>query len=437
MAEFKRTGRKKQEETDQKRSVRQKDSQPLADKFHSWEQDALSIGKTPFTPSVDKHTKLLAMAPSDEAAHNLIMRLQNTYGNHYVQRLLNSKGLRAKLAISDPADIYEQEADRVAEMVISTMDSQVQRQTEEEEEEPVQTKVSPIQRQEEEEEVMPKVAAELQRQTEEEEEEPVQTKPVGSQPVTITDDLETRIDSARGGGQPLSEDVKKPMEQTFGADFSGVHVHTNTEANILNQQLGAKAFTTGQDIYFRENEYSPVSESGRKLIAHELTHVVQQNTGRLSVQRTPGRDPYFNKDNLKFLTLEGGRQPTLYFEGPGGRGRLRQQHPSGPKMQAPDGRARRFFESWKPLAREWGRYKKAKADEKEARLVALKESFASGVAQPTDGYQLVEFIEEIKKMHFSGGIVSTAIQGYTDDDILKIKLACQIGSSKPLKVKPS
>ncbi|NIM97695.1 MAG: DUF4157 domain-containing protein, partial [candidate division Zixibacteria bacterium] len=145
------------------------------------------------------------------------------------------------------------------------LQGKVQRQEEEEEEEPVQTKlVSEVQRQEEE---------------PEEEEEELQTKPAGSQPATVSENLENRIKAARGGGHPLSDVVQKPMGRAFGADFSGVRVHTDSEADALNKQLSAKAFTTGQDVFFRENEYSPGSDSGRELIAHELTHVVQQTSG--------------------------------------------------------------------------------------------------------------------------------------------------------------
>jgi hypothetical protein len=78
------------------------------------------------------------------------------------------------------------------------------------------------------------------------------------------------------------------MERAFGADFSSVKVHTDAEADTLNQELNARAFTTGQDIFFRQGEYSPGSGSGQKLIAHELTHVVQQN-GNRSPQRKVNR----------------------------------------------------------------------------------------------------------------------------------------------------
>jgi hypothetical protein len=66
------------------------------------------------------------------------------------------------------------------------------------------------------------------------------------------------------------------MEPVFGADFSQVRVHTDTQANTLNRTLSARAFTTGRDIFFRQGEYRPGSSTGQELIAHELTHVVQQ-----------------------------------------------------------------------------------------------------------------------------------------------------------------
>jgi hypothetical protein len=69
------------------------------------------------------------------------------------------------------------------------------------------------------------------------------------------------------------------MEQAFGADFSGVKVHTDGQSDQLNQSIQARAFTTGQDIFFRQGQYEPGSKGGQELLAHELTHVVQQNGG--------------------------------------------------------------------------------------------------------------------------------------------------------------
>ncbi|MBL0341286.1 MAG: DUF4157 domain-containing protein [Bacteroidetes bacterium] len=67
------------------------------------------------------------------------------------------------------------------------------------------------------------------------------------------------------------------MENRFGADFGNVKIHTDSQSSHLNRELNAKAFTVGNDIYFNSGKYSPQSESGKHLLAHELTHVVQQN----------------------------------------------------------------------------------------------------------------------------------------------------------------
>ncbi len=95
----------------------------------------------------------------------------------------------------------------------------------------------------------------------------------------LDDATANRINQARSGGQALDGPVQTQMSESMGADFSGVRVHTGSEAHQLNEQLSAKAFTTGQDVFFREGAYSPQSGSGQELIAHELTHVVQQGSG--------------------------------------------------------------------------------------------------------------------------------------------------------------
>ncbi|HAG85150.1 MAG TPA: hypothetical protein DCL61_29380, partial [Cyanobacteria bacterium UBA12227] len=98
-------------------------------------------------------------------------------------------------------------------------------------------------------------------------------------------------ESARGGGQSLSENIRQPMEQAMGADFSGVKVHTDGQSHQLNQSIQARAFTTGQDIFFRQGEYDPGSRGGQELLAHELTHVVQQNGNAVQRQRIVGNSP--------------------------------------------------------------------------------------------------------------------------------------------------
>ncbi len=94
---------------------------------------------------------------------------------------------------------------------------------------------------------------------------------------TAGSEVENAIDRSRGGGQALDATMHRQMSSAFNADFSGVRIHTSTEADSMNRNLSAKAFTTGKDIYFRQGEYNPGSSGGRELLAHELTHVVQQN----------------------------------------------------------------------------------------------------------------------------------------------------------------
>lgn len=96
----------------------------------------------------------------------------------------------------------------------------------------------------------------------------------------VTPDVEKSIQQERGGGQALDSSVRKQMEPALGADFSGVRVHTDRQADTLSRSLHARAFATGQDVFFRANEYRPGTSGGRELLAHELTHVVQQTGGR-------------------------------------------------------------------------------------------------------------------------------------------------------------
>lgn len=96
--------------------------------------------------------------------------------------------------------------------------------------------------------------------------------PAGEVPAEV----EAGIHAARGGGGSLDEGTRGAMESALGADFSGVRVHTDARADSLSRALGARAFTTGRDVFFRQGEFSPATPGGQKLIAHELTHVVQQ-----------------------------------------------------------------------------------------------------------------------------------------------------------------
>lgn len=93
----------------------------------------------------------------------------------------------------------------------------------------------------------------------------------------LDEETTRRIQTERSGGEALDGDVQASMSQSFKQDFDGVRVHTSAESDALNRELGAKAFTTGKDIFFRSGAYDPASKGGQQLIAHELTHVVQQS----------------------------------------------------------------------------------------------------------------------------------------------------------------
>src|SRR5512138_2995680 len=103
----------------------------------------------------------------------------------------------------------------------------------------------------------------------------------GDGPFDLDNETADRINRERGGGQSLDSTVQTKMSDATGQDFSDVKVHTGPESHALNESLSAKAFTTGHDIFFREGAYDPGSSSGQELLAHELTHVVQQSSGRV------------------------------------------------------------------------------------------------------------------------------------------------------------
>jgi hypothetical protein len=157
----------------------------------------------------------------------------------------------------------------------------LQRQTEEEE----TTQAKFLQRQAEEEE--PAQAKLLQRQAEEE--EPAQAKPLqrpaedemaqpkGSAATTVSPGVESSIQAMRGGGRPLPDGTRGFYETRMGYDFSGVRIHADANANDAATHLNAQAFTLGQDIFFGAGRYEPQTNSGKWLLAHELTHTVQQS----------------------------------------------------------------------------------------------------------------------------------------------------------------
>jgi hypothetical protein len=174
-----------------------------------------------------------------------------------LKAIARNRSIQAKLAIGEPNDKYEKEADDTASKVVQQINTPIQNQSIQRDALPQGNKLrkKPLQRREN----------------------------VGGGDAST--ELESSIQRARGSGQSLDANLQRSMGQVMGADFSGVKVHTDSQSDQLNQSIQAKAFTTGQDVFFRQGAYEPSSRGGQELIAHELTHVVQQNGG--AVQRSP------------------------------------------------------------------------------------------------------------------------------------------------------
>lgn len=110
------------------------------------------------------------------------------------------------------------------------------------------------------------------------EEENVQRKPNTDSSISV--DFENSLSQSKGGGNPMPLEVRNEMESGFGADFSNVRIHTDSNAIQMNQQLGAQAFANGNDIYFNEGKFNTATNNGQHLLAHELTHTIQQTGGQ-------------------------------------------------------------------------------------------------------------------------------------------------------------
>lgn len=104
---------------------------------------------------------------------------------------------------------------------------------------------------------------------------------------TASPQMAIRLQGTSGGGRSLGANIRAEMESGIGADFGEVRVHTDSSAVLMNEELGTQAFTHGRDIYFNSGKYHPESAEGKELLAHELTHVVQQGGTNRS-----GRDPW-------------------------------------------------------------------------------------------------------------------------------------------------
>jgi hypothetical protein len=219
--------------------------------------------KTPESKREDSvfKAKRTDFSQSANSSVDHILHLQRTIGNQAVQRLFQSGAIQTKLKFGQPGDKSEQEADRVADQVVGMPDSNVSRKEDEEE---VQTKP-----------VTDLITPVAQRQVEEEEETAIHSKGIPN--------LESNINDLRGGGRPLDSETRSFFEPRFGYDFSGVRLHTDSNAAETAKSINARAFTLGSDIVFGSGEYRPESSQGKRLLGHELTHVVQQDYNYKSI----------------------------------------------------------------------------------------------------------------------------------------------------------
>ena len=153
--------------------------------------------------------------------------------------------VQPKLELTTPGDSYEREADRMADFVMRKAYSGLPTE-------------------------MPSTSSVLP---------PLISRRASSSTsgVAVDSATESGIHASRGGGQPMPTALRSQMESGFEADFSGVRLHTGSAAEAMSNDLRAKAFTYGNDIYFNRGQYSPDTTAGQHLIAHELTHVVQQS----------------------------------------------------------------------------------------------------------------------------------------------------------------
>ena len=195
--------------------------------------------------------------------------LHRAAGNQAAQRQLESRLVQAKLSVNQPGDKFELEADRVADQVMRMPD-------------PSRDGPPRIQRvcthcQNE------MGAARVQRVCRECEEELHRKAGDGARDTpAVSGHLESQIASLRGGGQPLLPSTRSFFERRFGRDFSDVRVHASGRAAETACSVNALAYTAGRDIVFAPAQYSPETERGKRLLAHELSHTVQQGQARES-----------------------------------------------------------------------------------------------------------------------------------------------------------
>lgn len=189
-----------------------------------------------------------------------------------------ASSIQPKLEIGDQDDPQEKQADEVADEVIQP-----------------QPQITPPVIQPKEEEKRGKQAEPVIQPSRSTSEQDIIQPKLGPAPVVqpgngAGKNLSQQLQDSKTSGQGLDDSIRMDMSRKIGADFSKVKIHTGSNAAEMNQSLNARAFTHGNNIYFNSGEYDPSSTRGKHLLAHELTHVVQQSSspGNIKIQRAGG-----------------------------------------------------------------------------------------------------------------------------------------------------
>ena len=206
-----------------------------------------------------------------------------------IQTKRETSFFQAKLQVNDPGDSFEKEADQVANNVVNSTgkgSGDLQRKnitgiqrlsTSKKDDELTSTDEERMKRDKD-----------IQRMTAPEDERKkmkggasMQRKQEAGGSGTASPTLTSKVENSAGKGRRIPGRTLSQMQSAFGQDFSQVSIHTDQQSAEMNKELNAQAFTHGRDIYFNSGKYDPDSSQGKKLLAHELTHVVQQNATKV------------------------------------------------------------------------------------------------------------------------------------------------------------
>ncbi len=226
-------------------------------------------------------------------------------GNFFAPAANSAPAVQMKMAVNKPGDKFEQEADKMADKVMRMptpvsplKEEKLQKaampeeKVQKKEDDRIQKAAMPEEKVQKKEDDKLQKAAMPEEKVQKKEDNKLQKAPATEEKLQRKGDgapavgasTQAAITSKTSGGQPLSSDVRSYMEPRFNADFSNVRVHNDPESASLSNQLSARAFTHQNHVFFSQDQYQPGSSEGKQLLAHELTHTIQQGH---ALQRSP------------------------------------------------------------------------------------------------------------------------------------------------------